>query len=104
MPSAKEEKETLLRLADVVQREATAIADLCAANESPLPSLTQDWPDSLPENIQVSRMKLREAAKALYDISVGPFDHLFSIAWGVRFSIFNYPHFLASRRRRSLSY
>ncbi|KAF8852513.1 S-adenosyl-L-methionine-dependent methyltransferase [Acephala macrosclerotiorum] len=68
-------------LVEAVQREAKAIADFCEANASPSPSFSQAWPDDLPENIQASRMKLREAAKAIHDIATGPHDHLFAIAW-----------------------
>ena len=70
-------------LVDVVQREAKSIADFCNASASPPLSLSQAWPDDIPENIQDSRMKLREATKAIYDIATGPHDHLFSIAWSV---------------------
>lgn len=76
--------QSLLALAKQVQREATAITTLCAAHDSSPPSLSQDWPDDLTEEMQASREKLREAAKALYDVAVGPFDHLFMTAWSVR--------------------
>lgn len=86
----KEGKPDLLALARSIQHDAKAIAEFCDANGSPLPSLSQDFPDNLPENIQESRMKLREAAKAMNDIAAGPFDHLFSIAWSVRLpSLYN---------------
>ncbi|KAF2464730.1 S-adenosyl-L-methionine-dependent methyltransferase [Lindgomyces ingoldianus] len=80
---AKGKKQTLLALAEEVQCEAKAITDFCNANGSSSPSLFQDWPDDLPEHIQASRMKLREAANAVHDIAVGPFDHLFSLAWSI---------------------
>ncbi|KAI1378721.1 O-methyltransferase-domain-containing protein [Hypoxylon crocopeplum] len=81
--SAKVENKSLLALAEEVQREVKAISDFTVANGSPPPSLSQDWPNELPGEIEVSRMKLREAAKALHDIAVGPFDHLFSTAWSL---------------------
>ena len=81
---AVEEKQSLVALAEDIQREAKAITDFCATIYASSPSLSQDWPNDLPAKLQASRMKLREAAKAVYDIAVGPFDHLFSIAWGVR--------------------
>ena len=86
MSLAERESQSLLEQAEEVCREAKVIADFYAANASPSPSLSQDWPENLPENIQASRMKLREAAKAVNDIAVGPFDHLFGLAWSVRFS------------------
>ena len=73
----------LKALAEAVHREAKAITDFCDANASPSPSFSQAWPDDLPQNIQASRMKLSEAAKAIHDISVGPHDHLFGLAWSV---------------------
>lgn len=84
MSSAKVKKQSLLSLAEDIQREAKAITDFCNANDFTSPSLSQEWPDGdLPEHIQASRMKLREAANAVHDIAVGPFDHSFSLAWGV---------------------
>lgn len=84
--SAKVKKQNLLSLADDIQREVKAITDFCNTNDLTSPSLSQDWPDdNLPGSIQTSRMKLREAANAMHDIAVGPFDHLFSLAWSVSF-------------------
>lgn len=84
--SAKGKKQSLLSLAEDVEREVKAITQFCNASGLASPSLSLDWPDDLPENIQASRMKLREAANAIHDIAVGPFNHLFSLAWGVCFS------------------
>lgn len=84
MSLAQQHQQSLPALAEDIQREAKAIADFCASQMSPPPSLSQSWPTDLPEDIQASRFKIREAAKALHDIAVGPFDHLFTMAWGVR--------------------
>ena len=83
--STKGTKQNLLALVEEVQREAKIITDFCNTNGVSSPSLSRDWPDDLPENIQASRMKLREAANAVHDIAVGPFNHLFSLACSVRF-------------------
>ena len=44
-----------------------------------------EYPE-LPEDIQESRRKLREAAKAVHDLATGPSEYVRQLCWSVRSS------------------
>ncbi|KAJ3493728.1 hypothetical protein NLG97_g4547 [Lecanicillium saksenae] len=80
---AKPQSQDLASFVEQIQHETKTIVNFCNENTLPLMSFSQDFPVDLAEPIQASRARLREAARAVYDITTGPFDHLFSIAWGL---------------------
>jgi hypothetical protein len=67
--ASEKDKCDLLALAETVQREAKVITDYYHANNRPPPSLSESLPSESPGDLQAAREKLREAARAVYDIA-----------------------------------
>lgn len=70
-------------LVEDVAREGRALTNFLASNSyyqpSFLPGGFKDYPE-LPEDIRQSRVRLREAAKAVYDLASGPTEYVKSLS------------------------
>lgn len=82
--AAKE--RTLESWAETVSQEAKSLTSFLVSNSYYEPSFEQagwqDYPE-LSAQAQMSRRKLMEAAKAVYDLAAGPKDYMKMFAWGV---------------------
>ena len=81
------ETRSLDELVEEVAKEGRAVSNFFNANSYYQPSFTpggfREYPE-LPNDVQESRRKLREAAKAVHDLAAGPADYLKWQAWSVR--------------------
>lgn len=71
---------TILQLATDILAHAKAIHQHLESKGHPQPSFDQDAPLQFPSDVEIqgSRMALIEAAKTIYDLTVGPTN---SITW-----------------------
>lgn len=78
------DNQLLLSLAETIQEEAKSITGyLKTQHGTPQASQPMDLPHELPKSVHESRQRLRGAAKELYDITFGAYDHLMNLAWDV---------------------
>jgi hypothetical protein len=77
---------TLDVLVEEVAREGRALSHFLASNSYYQPSFPprgfKEYPE-LPEEIQQSRTRLREAAKAVHDLALGPTEYIRSLSGSV---------------------
>ena len=94
MAHAKDGESTLQELLLEVHQEGKALTEFFNSNSYYQPSFRnfKEYPE-LPEDVQQSRQKLREAAKAVYDLATGPTEHLYNLSWSVSYAIIDvYEH------------
>ena len=81
------EERALDALIDEVVREGRAVTSFFNENSYYQPSFQvgafKEYPE-LPDEIQESRTKLREAAKAVHDLAAGPTEYIKWQSWSVR--------------------
>lgn len=80
------ENESLESLAEEVAREVQILSSYLKAHSDYKPSFSQGRSNDFPklrEDIQESRRRLREAAKALHDLATGPAEHVKWLSWSV---------------------
>ena len=80
------EKRTLEELVGIVTTEGEALASYFNSNSYYQPSFQpggfKEYPE-LPQDVEYSRMRLKEAAKAVYDLTNGPTNHVKNSSWQV---------------------
>ena len=80
------ESRTLDILLEEVAKAGRTLTTFLSTNSYYQPSFRPgglgEFPE-LPEDAQVARTKLREAAKAVYDLATGPEEYIKQQAWNV---------------------
>ena len=75
-------------LLEEVAKEGRALSSFLDAQSYYQPSFRPgglgEYPPDLPDDIQASRRKLRDAAKAVYQLAAGPAEHVLELASSVR--------------------
>ena len=78
-----DDSRTLDVLVEEVTKEGRALSNFLASNSYYQPSFhpsgLKEYPE-LPEEIQQSRTRLREAAKSVYDLASGPTEFIKSLS------------------------